>query len=426
MNDTHTKLYKVAKVEPEVFENLERDMEEITGKSGIVAEMEKDMDEHIQKRLDALNLTWDSPVEELLEKLTKKIEKDEDELYKYIGITRDDLSTYEGAIAATDKLKSTAKNMATEHGGKFLKYEKAEEILRKHPPKGALELLNYKDVEELLKKEDLMEIMSALRFTETEEWMHEGFDVAYSDFTPEDFEERAIELKVLGPQWKEVAKKYVAKKHHNVSHLKEFGVIFLNPIQEHLKGSLMRDFTLFLHYFHEIVFYSRLFQHHYEDKNFAEKLKSFLRGDVAEKTSVEKGEWLIVQRYLWKVDPNDPRLFMPRVNPESLHWRKGEDDAVAFGERLEEVGLEFWKDSDWVAAFFTNKAGERQFTSFDLEDRTFSLAAQSEGRPENFNYHQQEALWNELFRRYMGAEKRYQLMIENFEEGIIDLKKELK
>ena len=67
---------------------------------------------------------------------------------------------------------------------------------------------------------------------ESDEWMHETFEVAYSGFTAADFEERPIEIKVLGKEWHEVAKQFVAKKHHNVSHLKEFGVIFLNPIQE--------------------------------------------------------------------------------------------------------------------------------------------------------------------------------------------------
>ena len=35
---------------------------------------------------------------------------------------------------------------------------------------------------------------------------------------------------------REKRKKYVAKKHHNVSHLKEFGIIFLNPIAQTEEG----------------------------------------------------------------------------------------------------------------------------------------------------------------------------------------------
>ncbi|MDX1535660.1 MAG: hypothetical protein R3346_02800 [Candidatus Spechtbacterales bacterium] len=421
MSSAKTKLHKIAKVTPEVFQKLEKDMKDILGKEGVVEQMEKDVDAHIEGRLDALGLTWESSAEEVIEALTEQIKKDEDAVYDFLKITREDLSTPKGTHKVFDKIRQASFNIATEHEGYFLKKEKAEEILRAHPPEGTIEYLHYANVEELLEKEDIMEIMSALRFTENEEWMHKAFDVAYSDFTFDDFEKRSIELRVLSPQWKEIAEKFVAKKHHNVSHLKEFGVIFLNPINQGVPGALMRDFTLFFHYFHEIAFYSRLFEYHSASPEFAEKLKSFLRGDVPEKDSVEKGEWLIVQRYLWKVDPNDPRLFLPRVNPESLHWRKGEDDAVAFGEKWKEIGLEFWDDLDWVAGYFKDKDGKEQFISFDLEDTTFSLAANSAGDPTHFNYHQQEALWNEAFRRYVGKEERYKLILKNFDKGSIKL-----
>ena len=65
-------------------------------------------------------------------------------------------------------------------------------------------------------------------------------------------------------------------------------------------GKFIRDFALILHYFHEIEFYSKLFKKYAGQIDFAGKLKSLLRGDVSESENTAPGEWLIVQRYLWK------------------------------------------------------------------------------------------------------------------------------
>lgn len=260
-----------------------------------------------------------------------------------------------------------------------------------------------------------MESFSALRFVESDEWMHKTFEEAYGNFTANDFEERDIEVTVLGPEWHEIAKKFVAKKHHNVSHLKEFGVIFINPIKEDVPGKLLRDFALLLHYIHEIEFYSKLFKKHAKEKNFPERLKSLLRGDVKDVKNLQEGEWLIVQRYLFKENPADPRLFLPRVNPESMHWARGERDLVEFAASTDALDLEMWKDLDWVAGLFNGA-----IVSFDMEDNAMSAASFGEGKKEFLTYHQREALWTKMFSEYAGGEgEMEQLLVEHFEKGII-------
>ena len=316
------KLHDILRVKEGVLEGLENDMKEVVGKRGVVAQIEKDMRNAIEKRLDLLGLNEDSNAEEIVNALTEHIRTDEQGLYAYVKGKQEDFEDTKKAKKLFDRLRELAFEILSDKEGYFLKKEKAQQILRKYPPIGTIEYLKYKDVEELLKKEDVVEVMSALRFTETNEWMHKAFDVAYGSFTADDFELRSIELRMLGPQWYEIGKKFVEKKHHNVSHLKEFGIIFLNPINQYLQGALFRDFALFFHYFHEIIFYSKLFEKNFASENFAEHLKALLRGDVLEKKSVKKGEWLIVQRYLWKENHKDPRLSLPRVNPEALHWHK--------------------------------------------------------------------------------------------------------
>jgi hypothetical protein len=278
-------------------------------------------------------------------------------------------------------------------------------------------------MKEVLARYDVFEIWSALRFVESNEWMHQTFEKIYSNLSLNDFEKRDIQIKVLGEEWADLAQKFVAKKHHNVSHLKEFGVIFLNPITENIPGKFLRDFALLLHYFHEINFYSNMFLRYMNDPQFTEKFKSLLRGDVKEYKDLnsldkDKFHWIIVQRYLWKEDPKDPRLFLPRVNPESLHWARGERDLGLISGVGKKLDLNLWYNLDWVGGIFQD--GEDEVISFDLEDNVMSAVAFAENKNDYFNYHQREAMWTKIFSEYVGGEENLEkLLIENFFNGVI-------
>ncbi|OGM90965.1 hypothetical protein A3A20_00060 [Candidatus Wolfebacteria bacterium RIFCSPLOWO2_01_FULL_45_19] len=317
------------------------------------------------------------------------------------------------------RMAMVALKMVKTNHGHFLRKELIKDILLKRPPPNLLKYLGYNNVEELVLREDLTECFSALRFIESDEWMHKTFDEVYGNFTPDDFEEREIELRVLGPKWHDISLKFVAKKHHNVSHLKEFGVIFLNPVMQDIPGKLLRDFALLLHYFHEIIFYSKLFHKNFSSKNFSERFKSLLRGDVNEVKEIKEGEWLIVQRYLWKENPDDPRLRMPRVNPESLHWARGERDLANYFRDTECCDLEIWGGLDWVGGLFPSEFAE-DLVSFDLEDNAMALVSVMEGKEKNFTYHQREAMWTKIFAAYAGGEEKMEkMLIDNFEKGVI-------
>ena len=314
-----------------------------------------------------------------------------------------------------ERAAELARQIAKIKKGFFLKRDRAEKILRARPPGHVLEYLKLANVDELLRTHEVTEVMSALRFMETDEWMHETFDAAYSAFTPEDFEERDLEIRVLSPVWQSVAEAFVKKKHHNVSHLKEFGVIFVNPIREDSAVKFLRDFALLFHYAHEIDFYAELFRRYAGGPDFSTHLKSLLRGDVPEEISVAPGEWLIIQRYLAKIDPQDPRLFLPRVNPESVHWRRAERDLAEFA-KSRGLGLALWDDLDFVGWI----APGGRAASFDLEDVAMTAVGAGEGSDEFLTYHQREALWTELFTLYAGGEDMMQqLLLDNFEKGSV-------
>ena len=396
------------------IDRLNEVMSERIGRSDVLLNLINENRSTINNILGVLD-SRHKPADEVRKILREKILRHEKQLLAFIdGLEgRDEF----------EKAVMFASMAATAKRGLFLKKEFAEKILIRRPPQNVLKHMGAASVEDLLKGQDVTEVFSALRFLETDEWMHETFEKEYSNFSADDFEERDIEIKVLGPEWQDVAKKFVAKKHHNVSHLKEFGVIFLNPVREETPGKFLRDTALFLHYFHEISFYSKLFKKYLGEDDFSNRFKAMLRGDVLETPKLNDGDWLIVQKYLWKVNPQDPRLFIPHVNPESMHWARGERDLTYFGALEPDIDIEGWHDLDWVAGVFEERNDGENIISFDLEDNAMTLASFMEGENKNFNYHQQEAMWTKLFSDYVGGEEEMErLLIENFDKGVISFK----
>jgi len=276
----------------------------------------------------------------------------------------------------------------------------------------------------MLAKEDLLEVMSALRFLEDMDWLNNIFFKQYERLKPEDFEERDVEMLVLDIKWLAVAEKFLKKKYHNVSHLKEFGVIFITPIVIDSPGETSRMFTLLLHYLHEVPFYSGLFRRFIGDADFNQKFKSLLRGDVPSGPMMDGGKvnWRIVQRYLAKDNENDPRLFEPHVNPEAEHWYRAEGDFSRLARMMKkdkgEFSLSCWTGLDFVGDFFKNKKGEDHLVSFNFIDLMMSLVKKGHIK---YLYHHEEALWNKIFSEYMGRETMNRLIEEDIIKGFIEL-----
>lgn len=411
-----SELARILAVDSSVLSKLDDSMVKITGKKGVLDLIFEKNRQMVEYALEKMNFKKNNSGDyHIFSNLRETIFSHEDELKKFLN------EAPGGNIF--EKAVNFAKKMVKVKRGYFLKKENIKNILLACPPQHLLEYLGYDNIDSLIANEDLVECFSALRFIESNEWMHETFKKEYSKFTPDDFEERDIEIKVLGVKWYEIAKKFIAKKHHNVSHLKEFGIVFLNPISENIPGKLLRDFLLFLHYFYEIEFYSKLFRKYSAMENFSNNLKALLRGDVEEIFTAENGDWLIVQRYLYKESPKDPRLFLPRVNPESLHWSRGERDFGTYFKNTLYSDLAIWKDLNWVGSFF-KMGGKEELLSFDIEDNAMSAVSFIEGHGRQFfTYHQREAMWTKIFSEYVGGEENTEkLLIDNFNKGVIKFK----
>ncbi len=416
------KISKILRTDKDIIRLLDEKLSLATGRRNIIEKITEENETMIENRLDFLGLSKEVTAKEIYDALISKIESDNNQLFEALG--KPDIETIEGS----QHILEIAKKLADEPKGFFLKKEKAEELLKNQPPKKIIQSLGYHNVEELIQKEDLWEIFSALRFLEDSDWLNKIFFKQYENLKPDDFEERKIVFKALSSRWEVAARSFVEKKYHNISHLKELGMIFVIPISLNISGELMRNFSLILHYLNEISFYSEIFEKLANNaNNFGQNIISLLRGDVIDKRlsspadGSNKFQWLITQRYLAKDDENDWRLLEPHINPEAIHWKRAERMLVKAGEALNDfsIDLAFWQNLNWVGDFFRTESGVEILVSFNLVDTVMSLVKEKELI--KYLYHHQESLWNKIFAEYFGEEKMEELIKENIIKGWFEI-----
>jgi len=406
-NKTMPSFEKIAKIL-----RTDKDVVRTLGPESIFDKIVEENDAKIKSSLQDLGVSAQG-AREIYHALIDRIREDDIRLSKIIG--------------GFQNMLDLAKGTADVGKGKFLKLEKARELILANPPKKILEFLGYRNAEELVNSEDIFEIFAGLRFIEKNDWLNKVFFKPYENLIPDDFEEREIQAKVLGERWTRAAEQFLKKKYHNLSHLKELGFVFIIPVSIDAPGVTLRDFSLALHYFHEIKFYSDLVEKYMKSdvdgktSDFARKFTALLRGDVLDERPTERAfsqNWLIIQRYLAKDDENDWRLFYPHINPEAMHWQKAESDIVKLSQERK-LGLEFWGGLGPVGDFYKDELGIEILVSFNLVDAVMSLFKQKEMI--KYLYHHQEALWNKIFTELYGEEKMKELLINNFDHGYIQI-----
>jgi hypothetical protein len=155
-----------------------------------------------------------------------------------------------------------------------------------------------------------------------------------------------------------------------------------------------------------------------DPSTFSGKFVSALRGDVRDSAPDLENivSWVIMQRYLAKENPTDPRLMVPHISPEALHWARASTNLAALAD--DTPGLSFWKGKAYLCGF-TPESDE--LVSFNFEDNVFSLAAGPD--TPQYIYHVREALWNRFFEEWFEKEDVLEtLMIEDFGQGFVGFK----
>jgi len=415
---------KILRVEPSLLETLDKSMSEKTGKKKVIDEIYETNQRILETVLKKLKVKTKSS-EEIFFSLINRLRRADKTLSDYFG--RPNFINPESFKPMIEK----ALELIGEKKGFYLKEKVAENLLRKNPPPNLLRTGEYRNVDDLIKRENIYEIYANLRLLEDGKWMNDVFLSEYKNLKADDFEKRKAKFIILDRRWLELAMKFVEKKYHNLSHLKELGVVFILPMTDHADGENFRLFSLSLHYLNELAFYSKLIERYSQSDDFGKRLISLLQGEVAEsRKGLRFDDWMIIQRYLAKINKKDPRLLSPHINPEVIHWKKAERILAQFGKEFPEIEMSFWEDLfwqdfDWIGDFYHSEKEGEILVSFDLVDNIMSLVQEKE--LVKYLYHQQEALWNRIFEGYVGGEKELEKMaLDNIDKGYIRVIKNVK
>lgn len=403
-------LSRLLQAKQPLFDITIQQLEAQTHNQSIDAQLIAEILETAHEKMRQLQLDpADTTGPELYRALLNTVQEHDEHLAREIG-GKDPTSLEE----MTPKIIRRIDNTDIQRDGWFLKHDVAKQMLLRKPPKNIMRRLGYESAKEMLQQESLYEIYGALRFAEDGAWLND-YNRQYKRLTPDDFEQRQIQIVQFDPQkWGDIAAKFIAKKLHNITHLKELGVIMTMPVADDkpMPGVTLKVMPLILHYFNEIRLYSAFFKLMKDKKNFGDIFVDTLIADPSpvQVTQTDHVHWRVIQRYFGKLqDEHHPEIFEPHVQPEDLHWRKAEEILYDIDPQLE-----FWRDLDFVGLFLNDE----EPVTFNLMDVSLSYSNQLEFE-ERYLYHFREALWNEIFVRYLGQKNLEDRVLKRLDNALI-------
>jgi len=313
------------------------------------------------------------------------------------------------------KIKETVERLNIPKSAWVLKHSVAKRLIKASPPRKVMKQLGYRSIDSMLKREPIAELYGAIRFIESPQWL-DNFLLKYKKLQPSDFEVRDIELVHLSTsRWEDTANNLVQAKKHNITHLKELGVILILPLPIiYMPGITITTMPLLLHYINEIRLYSSYFKLQQVRPNFGEILSDTLINDPKHHALIggQQIHWRVIQRYFGSIKSGKhPEMFEPHVQAEDLYWRKAEDILY----RLEPA-LHFWYDMDYVGVMYDSKP-----VSFNLIDLALSYV-NNLSYDQHSKYHFRDSLWNELYSRYLGARSLESQVLSQLEDEMTEPK----
>lgn len=253
--------------------------------------------------------------------------------------------------------------------------------------------LGYRSVDSMIKRESIHELYAAMRMIESKEWL-DRFILRYKELRPGDFETRPIEIIHMDvKKWGRSAVPYVQKTRHNITHLKEVGVVAILPLPiTKASGITIITLPLVLHYINEIRVYASFFKSRQIRPDFAQTIIDTLISDHGKHAAVagHNIHWRVIHRHFGSEGHDTPDIFEPHVEPDDLIWRKTEETLY----RLEPA-LHFWFDAEYVGVVFDNRP-----VSFNLMDMAVSFVNSLPYGKQSI-HHMRESIWNEIYLRYL-------------------------
>ena len=385
-----------------------RQLEEVSGLPSVDSRLTAEIIGKCRLKMTELGLDADdSNGPELYQALVNQIASHDKHLQKVIGAKDSDT-----ASQLIPKIKQAQAKVELARDCWVLKKSVARDFLRQNPPPQIMELLGYKSIDSMLKRENIFELFGALRFAEGPDWLT-AFNEQYRALKPTDFTSRQIEILVMPERWATICQDFIAKKKHNITHSKEMGVIIMLPITaSKIDGLTIWALSLLFHYINEVRLYSAFFKLQQVKADFGQIFVDTLIADPSQSAIMagNRIHWRVIQRYFGKLEhEHHPEIFQPHVQPEDLHWRAAEASLYQIAPELK-----FWQDMDYVGLMF-----DKRPVVFNMMDVAASYANQTP-YPKREIYHFREALWNEVFIRYMGNQVLEDQILKQLDNDLIN------
>jgi len=384
-------------------------LERSSGKPGVDVKLTAEIINSAKQKTRDLNLDPDDTTgNELYQALLAKIKQDDIILMQLLGCQDGD-----SAQQLMGNIKKYVDSAGLITKCWVIKKSVAKQFLKTMPPPNIMKQLKYKSVSSMLKTENIFELYGALRFAETANWLKK-FNQQYSTLIPSDFELRDIELHMMpSKRWAELAKPFIDKKQHNITHLKELGSVNILPLLPgRVNARAITILPLVIHYINEIRLYASFFKMQQVKPHFAQIVADTLNADTKHVANIsgQNIHWRVVQRYYGKLGREQhPEIFEPHVQPEDLLWRKAEATLFEL-----DASLGWWQNLDYVGVLH-----KRIPVTFNLMDVAVSFANNAPYEKRRY-YHFRESLWNELFARYMGEKILEQQILMQLGGGEIE------
>lgn len=384
-------LQQLLHAEEPMFSHSLKELEKATGHKGVDVQLIADITGQLHAAMRELGLEPEFVNgKELYLALLARVRRDNERLAAKLG-GRDANDTEH----MTPLLLAAVRGISDNQRCWALKPAKARELLRSMPPQRLLEVFEVKSVEQLLDKIPLEEAYVALRFSEGASWLQQ-FNEQLEEVTADDFAVREIAFISLGKEYASLVKEYISKRHHAVTHSKEFGVVALLPQPEFVEAMTIINLSFLLHYRNEVRMYSSFFQFRQARNDFGRIVAHTLNHDVQAASQMVKRRlhWRVVQRYFGAIDDKQhPEVLRPHIHPEDLHWRKVEEQLAKI-----DPSMKFWQGREYVGKMYDG--GVVTANLLDIA----TAYAKNLSYEEREAYHFRESLWNEILMRYMGEE----------------------
>lgn len=285
-------------------------------------------------------------------------------------------------------------------------------LLKAVPPKTLMKQLHYRSLDSMLKRESAAVLLTTARHIETETWQHRILE-AYKKVKASDFEVQIAEIVYMDTtRWQKLGWSIAHARHSSIMHTPEAGAVVVLPMPSvQLQGLTLTSMMLILHWLSEIRMYSTYFKFHHMQSDFGKLLSKTLSEPTADHARLagQPIHWRIIHRYYGSGNNFDhPEIFQPHIQPEDIAYRKAE--AVLF--RLEPA-LHFWHDLDYVGL-----PGAEGPLSFSLIDNAINLLNQLPYE-KRVSYHLRDAVWNELYGRYMGERALERQLLQQLDEQFL-------